>query len=81
MRDIFFRIAASHFQNLDAEPSGLNYFLKNTLWYTLIIHKKRVVDARNVFSHCSVPFSKFGCGTVWTELFLKPYTLVHSPHP
>jgi hypothetical protein len=38
-----------------------------------------VVDARNVFSHCSVSFSKFGCGTVWTELLLKHilwYTLL-----
>jgi len=35
---------------------------------TLLIHKNVVVDARNVFSHCSMPFSKLRCRTVWTEL-------------
>jgi len=27
----------------------------------------------------SIPFSKLGCRTVWTELLLNKYTLVHSP--
>ena len=64
MPKMCYRIAASHFQNSDAGLSWTELLLKHILGYTLLIHENVVVDARHVFSDCSVPFSKFGCGTV-----------------
>ena len=64
MREMCSHIAASHFQNSDAGPSSTELILKHILWYTLLIYENVVVDTKNVISHCSVSFSKFGCGTV-----------------
>ena len=38
-----------------------------------LIHKKLVVDAKKLFSHYRVTFSKFECGTICTELVFENY--------
>ena len=69
MRQICYRVAASHFQNCGAGLPGLNYFEKHILWHTLLNYTKVVVDATSVLSRCSVPFSKFRCGTNTDEVY------------